>query len=107
LPNVQERQFLYITLKACIYEIIEHRWIVTVDNEVGKSALLQYREEIIAFFREKCMNQSIVMEVLVKEGHFKEDFKNLALTGENKKKLLEEKNPLLRLLQQKFNTFMN
>lgn len=105
--EIKEKNLLYIILKGCIYEIIENRWIVSVVNEINKTKLLNHRDEIVNHLREQCNNPTLVMEIVVKEGEIKEEFKKINLSSEEKKQLMEEKNPYLKLLQQKFNTTLH
>ncbi|MCS7073796.1 MAG: hypothetical protein NZ108_04950 [Bacteroidia bacterium] len=97
----EARNSLIAILKNRPYHIEINKYIFTVVNELERDILTEARERIVLFLREKCNNPTIIQEVIVDESLKPE---KTFLTDEDKKRLMEEKNPFLRLLQKKFNT---
>lgn len=90
-------------MQAADYALKKNKVILTVMSEIAEQQIKQRQTEIVAFLREKCGNPTIVLEMIVDESEL-EKLKQQHLTLEDKKRIMEEKNPALKLLQQKFKT---
>ena len=100
----ESRSSLAAVLKNRSYRIENHKYIFVVMNDLERDQLMEQRERFVPFLREKCQNNTIMQEVLVDETLKPE---KTYLTDEDKKRLMEEKNPAFRLFQKKFNTSLD
>lgn len=106
LDSIRDQMAVYSNLKLSSYEIKENRFILKVSSGTIQKLIEPTRDVIVKFLREKTKNQTIVMEFQIDEEAISEEVRATILTHDDKKRLMEEKNPALILLQQKFNTFL-
>lgn len=106
LDTIRDQMAVYSNLKLSSYEIKENRFILKVSSGTIQKLIEPSRDEIVQFLREKTKNPTIIMEFQIDEEAISEEVRATILTHDDKKRLMEEKNPALILLQQKFNTFL-
>lgn len=95
------------SLVSCLvkdaYRLDHNKWIQIVPNDAMKKQL-DLDRDILQKVREKLNIRNLILEVKVEVLEIKGD--NLPYTNEEKLKLMEEKNPNLRLFMKKFDTLM-
>jgi hypothetical protein len=106
LDAIRDQMAVYSNLKLSSYEIKENRFILKVGSGTIQKLIEPSRDEIVKFLREKTKNPTIIMEFQIDEDAIREEVRATILTHDDKKRLMEEKNPALLLLQEKFNTFL-
>lgn len=98
-----ERYSLHGILQGVRYQLEVNYWVPTVANESIKGQLEQERNLLVDFLRKHTGNPTIKLRVEVDESIGSQD-KPVRLTAEQKRIQMEKINPLLRELQQKFQT---
>jgi hypothetical protein len=106
LDTIRDQMAVFSNLKLSSYEIKENRFILKVSSGTIQKLIEPSRDEIVQFLREKTNNPTIIMEFQIDEEAISEEVRATILTHDDKIRLMEEKNPALLLLQQKFNTFL-
>lgn len=75
-----------------------------VPHCVAEHSVREHKENLLEYLREKCQNPTIKIEIQIDEQLIKAQQNTMPPKNEERYKLMQQKNPHLLLLEQKFNT---
>lgn len=97
---------LKAAIENAVIEIQKNICIIKVAHAVARLQILEHKDNLLQHLRKNCKNPTLVIEIVIEESLDQSLNTGLPLTNEEKRKQMEQANPHLLLLQQKFNTIL-
>ncbi|MCS6904326.1 MAG: hypothetical protein RML72_12555 [Bacteroidia bacterium] len=93
-------------MECSIIQIEQNVCTFKVPHTVAQYHILEHKENLLEYLRQKCANPTLNIQIQIDESLIQNPPNTTALTHEERRKLMEQANPHLLLLEQKFNTIL-